>query len=280
MTSRPGVGEGQVVVGTAMSQSMLRATSISKWFASTKVLDEVSFTIDRGEIVVLFGPSGSGKTTLFRCLIGLEDIDEGTLEIDGERVVERAKKSLSHSRGATPARNATLARRKLGIVFQAFNLFPHRTALANVIEAPIHVRKVPRDQAVQRARELLDRVGLLPHQDKYPSQLSGGQQQRVAIARALAMDPEIMLFDEVTSALDAELTAEVLDVMTDLARQGLTMAVITHEVAFARQVADRIMFMDQGRIVEGGSPEKVLEDPKNDRTRQFLSRVLRMDVRP
>ncbi len=278
MTSRPGRGE-QSVSPLQAPHPMVRAISITKAFGKAIVLDDVSLEISRGEIVVLFGPSGSGKTTLFRCLIGLEDVDRGIIEIDGVRVVGHGgSNGVSSSSSNVSARTAAIARRRLGIVFQAFNLFPHRTAIDNVVEAPIHVQKLPKEEARERAAILLDRVGLLPHRDKYPSQLSGGQQQRVAIARALAMDPDVMLFDEVTSALDAELTAEVLDVMTDLADQGLTMAVITHEVAFARQIANRIVFMDQGKVLESGPPEQVLKYPDHERTRQFLSRVLRMDV--
>jgi polar amino acid transport system ATP-binding protein len=245
-------------------------TSVSKSYGADKVLDGISLSIRRGEKLVVIGASGSGKTTLLRCLVGLTEIDAGRIEIDGEPTVDRLP-------GAAPvdAKAAErILRRKVGMVFQSFNLFPHRTALENVIEAPVFVRRLPRAEAVDRARALLDRVGLLANQDQYPSQLSGGQQQRVAIARALAMDPEIILFDEVTSALDPELTGEVLEVMSDLAASGQTMLSVSHEMGFVREVADRVVFMDKGVIVEEGPPGPLLEAPKAERTRQFLSKVL------
>ncbi|HKQ02722.1 MAG TPA: amino acid ABC transporter ATP-binding protein [Actinomycetes bacterium] len=245
-------------------------TAVSKSFKSKKVLDGVSLTVHRGEKLVLIGASGSGKTTLLRCLIGLTEVDAGRIEIDGEPIVDRLPDGVKVDRHAAEQ----ILRDKVGMVFQSFNLFPHRTALENVIEAPVHVRKLPRDQAIDKARVLLDRVGILEHQDQYPSQLSGGQQQRVAIARALAMDPEIILFDEITSALDPELTGEVLEVMSDLAASGQTMLSVSHEMGFVREVADRVVFMDKGVIVEEGEPGALLEAPKAERTKQFLSKVL------
>jgi polar amino acid transport system ATP-binding protein len=249
--------------------------SVNKAFGDTRVLDDVNLKVERGEKLVVIGASGSGKTTLLRCLVGLLEVDDGRIDITGECVVDRTP----GVRDRVPSRVGQAIRsRKLGMVFQSFNLFPHFTALANVIEAPIHVRKVPKDQAVARAEELLERVGLLKWKDYFPSQLSGGQQQRVAIARALAMDPEILLFDEVTSALDPELIGEVLAVMRSLAEGGQTMIVVTHEMGFARQVATRVAFMDLGRIVEYGPPEAVLVNPVQERTQQFLSKVLHLHI--
>jgi polar amino acid transport system ATP-binding protein len=244
-----------------------------KAYDSLRVLDDVTLTVERGEKLVVIGASGSGKTTLLRALVGLVELDSGTIEIDGERVVDRP----AGAKDRVPAKRARAIRsRSLGMVFQSFNLFPHFTALENVVEAPIHVRKVPRREAVARGEELLNRVGLLEWKDHHPSRLSGGQQQRVAIARALAMDPEILLFDEVTSALDPELIGEVLDVMQTLAEAGQTMIVVTHEMGFARQVANRVAFMDEGRVIESGAPEDVLVNPSHDRTRKFLSKVLHL----
>jgi len=243
---------------------------VCKSFGPNVVLDQVDLRIAKGEILVVIGPSGSGKTTMLRCLIGLVDIDSGRMEIDGECVVDRRP---GH---ATPKASTAEAirRRKLGMVFQSFNLFPHRTALENVIEGPVYVRKMPRQQAIADGERLLEQVGLAERRNHYPAQLSGGQQQRVAIARALAMRPEVILFDEVTSALDPELTGEVLAVMGDLAEQGQTMVVVTHEMGFARQVGDRLLFMDQGRIIEQGDPKRILSAPEHPRTQQFLSKVL------
>ena len=251
---------------------IVRMESISKSFGSVRVLDDVTLDVARGEIVVVIGASGSGKTTLLRCLIGLTEFDSGLLEIDGHVVVDRRNGS-----GGRPARIAEEVRRKkLGMVFQQFNLFPHMTALENVIEAPVHVRRVPKEVAIGEGERLLQRVGLFDRKDYYPSHLSGGQQQRVAIARALAMKPELILFDEVTSALDPELTGEVLNVMIDLANQGQSMIVVTHEMGFAREVAHRVVFIDEGKVLEQGPPARVLGSPDHPRTRQFLSKVLHM----
>jgi len=241
-----------------------------KRFGSNVVLDEVDLRVRKGEILVVIGPSGSGKTTLLRCLIGLVPLDRGRIEIDGECVVDLRPGHTSPSAGTAEA----IRRRKLGMVFQSFNLFPHRTAIENVMEGPVYVRHTPRAQARADADRLLAQVGLGDRRNHYPAQLSGGQQQRVAIARALAMKPEVILFDEVTSALDPELTGEVLGVMEELAEQGQTMIVVTHEMGFARQVADRLLFMDQGRIVEQGDPATVLDSPQHERTKRFLSKVL------
>lgn len=248
----------------------INLVGVSKKFGDQVVLDDVDLAVKRGEILVVIGPSGSGKTTLLRCLVGLVDIDSGRIEIDAECVVDRRP---GHQSPSTKTAEA-IRRRSLGMVFQSFNLFPHRTALENVIEAPVHVRKVPRQEAVQEGERLLAQVGLADRMQHYPAQLSGGQQQRVAIARALAMRPDVILFDEVTSALDPELTGEVLTVMADLAAQGQTMIVVTHEMGFAKHVGHRLLFMDRGVIVEDGKPEDVLSNPQHTRTQQFLSKVL------
>jgi polar amino acid transport system ATP-binding protein len=268
---RPDVGPNPDESGQRPRAATAVALSgVSKAFGPSVVLDAVDLRIEKGEIVVVIGPSGSGKTTLLRCLIGLVDIDGGRIEIDGECVVDRGP-----GRTSPAARVAeSIRRRKLGMVFQSFNLFPHRTALENVIEAPVHVRHVPRAQAIAAGERLLAQVGLADRRNHYPAQLSGGQQQRVAIARALAMKPEVILFDEVTSSLDPELTGEVLAVMEQLAAQGQTMIVVTHEMGFARHVGHRLVFMDQGRIVEEGDPRTVLSAPTHERTQRFLSRVL------
>ena len=265
------VGQGPAESGQRPRAATAVALSgVSKAFGPSVVLDAVDLRIEKGEIVVVIGPSGSGKTTLLRCLIGLVDIDGGRIEIDGECVVDRGPGRTSPSARVAEG----IRRRKLGMVFQSFNLFPHRTALENVIEAPVHVRHVPRAQAIADGERLLAQVGLADRRNHYPAQLSGGQQQRVAIARALAMKPEVILFDEVTSSLDPELTGEVLAVMEQLAAQGQTMIVVTHEMGFARHVGHRLVFMDQGRIVEEGDPRTVLSAPTHERTQRFLSRVL------
>jgi ABC-type polar amino acid transport system ATPase subunit len=251
---------------------MVRMSSVMKSFGDVRVLDDVSLDVQRGEILVVIGASGSGKTTLLRCLIGLVEVDAGLIEIGGACVVDRRPGQKSPPVSVA----AKIRRDKLGMVFQSFNLFPHMTALENVIEAPVHVRHIPKPVAVSEAERLLSMVGLLDRRNYYPSHLSGGQQQRVAIARALAMKPELILFDEITSALDPELTGEVLNVMVDLAHQGQAMIAVTHEMGFARQVANRVVFMDNGRILEEGSPEHVLESPEHPRTKQFLSKVLHL----
>jgi len=250
---------------------MVRAERVCKDFGALKVLRGVTLEVQTGQVLVMVGPSGSGKSTFLRCINHLEDISAGRLYVDGELVGYRESRGKLHE---LPPREAAKQRREVGMVFQHFNLFPHRTALENVAEAPIHVKKTKRDRAVARAEELLDQVGLSDKAGAYPAQLSGGQQQRVAIARALAMDPKLMLFDEPTSALDPELVGEVLGVMKKLAGEGMTMLVVTHEMGFAREVADQLVFMDNGVIVESGSPRDVLTNPQHERTKAFLSKLL------
>ena len=251
---------------------MVDARDVHKSFRHNQVLCGVSMTMRKGEVVCIIGPSGSGKTTFLRCINHLEKINSGRIYIDGElmgyretpdgKLVEDNEKNIARMRS------------EIGMVFQRFNLFPHLTALQNVMEAPIQVKHLPRDQAEARARELLKKVGLEHKADAYPARLSGGQQQRVAIARALAMDPKLMLFDEATSALDPELVGEVLKVMRQLADEGMTMIVVTHEMGFAREVADRVIFMDGGVIVEEGNPEQIFSAPQQERTQSFLRKVL------
>jgi len=255
-----------------MSNSpMVQVVDAHKRFGRLEVLLGVSTTVDVGEVVVLLGPSGSGKTTLLRCINHLEPLDSGRIYVDGELVGYReANGRLVEDREPEVARR----RAAIGMVFQRFNLFPHLSALGNVIEAPVQVKKLPRRLAEEKARALLEKVGLAAKMDSYPSQLSGGQQQRVAIARALAMEPKLMLFDEPTSALDPELVGEVLDVMQALARDGMTMIVVTHEIGFAREVAHRAVFMDEGVIVEEGPPRELFASPQEERTKVFLSRIL------
>ena len=250
---------------------MIRLEHISKSFGALRVLDDVSLEVARGEVVVVIGPSGAGKSTLLRVINYLEPFDGGTIYIDGEPAYryERDGQIVQD-----PERRIREIRARVGMVFQHFNLFPHLTALENIIEAPIHVGKRERKDAVELARGLLADVGLAEKADAYPAQLSGGQQQRVAIARALAMHPSAMLFDEVTSALDPELVGEVLRVMRALATKGMTMMVVTHEMGFARDVADRVVFMDQGRILEEADPETIFTAPRNPRTRSFLQTIL------
>ena len=250
---------------------MVKAESVCKNFGALKVLKGVTLEIGRGQVLVLVGPSGSGKSTFLRCINHLEQVNAGRLYVDGELIGYREKAGKLYE---MPPREAARQRRDIGMVFQHFNLFPHRTALANIIEAPIQVRGVKKAAALERARDLLDQVGLGEKAEAYPAQLSGGQQQRVAIARALAMDPKLMLFDEPTSALDPELVGEVLGVMKKLASEGMTMVVVTHEMGFAREVADQLVFMDGGVIVESGPPRDVLSNPQHDRTRAFLSKVM------
>jgi polar amino acid transport system ATP-binding protein len=251
-------------------KEMVRAEKIVKRFGNLTVLNGVDLSVKRGQVVVIIGPSGSGKTTLLRCINHLEKIDSGRIVVDGElvgyrevngRIVEDSEANIARMRS------------QVGFVFQRFNLFPHMTALENVIEAPIHVLGQPRAEVEARAYELLAKVGLAEKAHAYPHKLSGGQQQRVAIARALAMNPKLMLFDEATSALDPELVGEVLKVMRQLAEEGMTMVVVTHEMGFAREVADHIIFMDKAVIVEQGTPEQIFEHSANERTRDFLGMI-------
>nr|WP_090341957.1 amino acid ABC transporter ATP-binding protein [Mycolicibacterium malmesburyense] len=250
---------------------MVKAEAVCKNFGALQVLKGVTLEIGRGEVLCMVGPSGSGKSTFLRCINHLEQVNAGRLYVDGELIGYRERGNKIYE---MPLREAARQRRDIGMVFQHFNLFPHRTALENIIEAPIHVKRVKKDDAVARARDLLDQVGLSAKADAYPAQLSGGQQQRVAIARALAMSPKLMLFDEPTSALDPELVGEVLEVMKKLAAEGMTMVVVTHEMGFAREVANHLVFMDGGVVVESGPPREVLSNPKHERTKAFLSKVL------
>ena len=254
-----------------MSEPMVRSLDVHKHFGRLEVLRGVNIDVAQGEVVVIIGPSGSGKTTFLRCINHLERLDGGRIYVDGEMVGYREKNGRLVE---DSERQVARKRAAIGMVFQRFNLFPHLSALGNVIEAPIRVKKVPRKQAEEAGREMLANVGLAEKLSAYPSQLSGGQQQRVAIARALAMQPKLMLFDEVTSALDPELVGEVLDVMKALARGGMTMIVVSHEMGFSREVADRIVFMDEGVIVEEGSPEELFLRPVQPRTKSFLSKIL------
>jgi glutamate transport system ATP-binding protein len=242
-------------------EPLVRLSGVNKWFGDLHVLQDIDLTIDRGEVVVVIGPSGSGKSTLCRTINRLESIQQGEISIDGQRLPEEGKELAR-------------LRSDVGMVFQSFNLFAHKTVLENVTLGPIKVRRQSKTDAEKRARELLDRVGVGAQADKVPAQLSGGQQQRVAIARALAMDPKVMLFDEPTSALDPEMINEVLDVMTSLARDGMTMVVVTHEMGFARRAANRVVFMDAGRIVESSTPESFFTNPTSDRAKDFLSKIL------
>ncbi len=250
---------------------MVRAEAVHKRFGRHEVLKGITLEVPRGDVVCVLGPSGSGKTTLLRCVNHLEKIDAGRIWVDGELVGYRQQGDKLHE-----LREADVARKRaqIGMVFQRFNLFAHMTALENVIEAPIRVRKLPRAEAVADATQLLQRVGLADRLHANPAQLSGGQQQRVAIARALAMAPKLMLFDEPTSALDPELVGEVLDVMRALVADGMTMIVVTHEIGFAREAADTVVFMDDGVVVETGPPGVVLSSPRHERTRAFLAKVL------
>jgi len=253
------------------TQPMVRAQDVRKSFQDTEVLKGISLEVQTSEVMCLVGPSGSGKSTFLRCINHLEAVDGGRLYVDGTLVGYDERDGRLHE---LHPRRAAAQRRDIGMVFQRFNLFPHMTALGNITEAPVRVRKDSRRAATEHGRELLERVGLGGHASSYPSQLSGGQQQRVAIARALAMRPKLMLFDEPTSALDPELVGEVLDVMRSLAESGMTMIVVTHEMGFAREVGDHLVFMDDGVVVEAGSPRSVLTDPQHERTRSFLSKVL------
>jgi ABC-type polar amino acid transport system ATPase subunit len=245
----------------AASPPVIELRNVVKRFGDLDVLKGVTMTVARGEVVVLCGPSGSGKSTLLRCINGLESVHSGEVRVDGKPLA----RSASKLRRLDPT---------VGMVFQSFNLFPHLTILQNLILAPTLVRRVPRDEALARARRLLARVGIEGKAEAFPDMLSGGQQQRAAIARALCMEPSVMLFDEPTSALDPEMINEVLDVMRDLARDGMTMVVVTHEMGFAREVADRIVFMDEGRIVEEGPPKEFFANPAQERTRRFIGKIL------
>ena len=240
---------------------MITIRKLNKYFGDLHVLKDVDLSIEESEVVVIIGASGSGKSTLLRCINFLEFAQSGEIWIAGENI---DSKTTSLDR----------IRQEVGMVFQHFNLFPHKNVLENIIEAPIHVKRMKRQDAEEIAKDLLEKIGLPDKIDTYPSQLSGGQKQRVAIARALAMQPMAMLFDEPTSALDPELVGEVLQVMKDLAREGMTMAVVTHEMGFAREMADRVVVMDEGQIIEEGPPEQIFMSPRQERTRQFLSKVL------
>lgn len=240
---------------------MIRVEHLKKSFGNNEVLKDISVTIDRREVVVVIGPSGSGKSTFLRCLNRLEEVTSGHIYIDNVDITD-------------PKVNINKIRAEVGMVFQHFNLFPHKTVLENIILSPIIVKKVPKEIAVEKAYDLLQKVGLKEKANDYPASLSGGQQQRVAIARALAMEPKVMLFDEPTSALDPEMVGEVLEVMKRLAKEGMTMVVVTHEMGFAREVGDRVLFMDQGFIIEENTPKELFENPQQERTKSFLSRIL------
>jgi polar amino acid transport system ATP-binding protein len=250
---------------------MVKAEAVHKSFGRLEVLRGIDLEVAPKEVMCMIGPSGSGKSTFLRCINHLEKIDAGRLSVDGELVGYRQRGNKLYE---LPDSEVCKKRSEIGMVFQRFNLFPHMTALDNIVEAPLLVKKESRTKAEARARKLLERVGLSDKVDCYPNQLSGGQQQRVAIARALAMEPKLMLFDEPTSALDPELVGEVLDVMRGLAKDGMTMVVVTHEMGFAREVGDSLVFMDSGVIVETGTPRDVLSNPKHERTKAFLSKVL------
>jgi putative glutamine transport system ATP-binding protein len=247
----------------AYAVSIIEFHGVNKFFGDFQVLEDIELSVDEGEVVVVIGPSGSGKSTLLRCINGLEEITSGELIVDGMRLSDKKA-------------DMNKVRTEIGMVFQQFNLYPHMTIAQNVKLAPKKVKNVSEKEADERCSRLLERVGIPEQADKYPESLSGGQQQRVAIARALAMEPKIMLFDEPTSALDPEMINEVLEAMADLAKGGMTMVVVTHEMGFARRVADRAVFMDEGRIVEIGTPEHFFQHPQNERTKRFLNRILHM----
>ena len=240
---------------------MINVNNLHKYFGDNEVLKGIDETINKGEVVVVIGPSGSGKSTFLRCLNLLEVPTDGEIIFEGKNITDKNT-------------NINEVREKMGMVFQQFNLFPHKKVLENLTIAPINVKNKSKEEAITKANDLLKKVGLLDKADAYPSSLSGGQKQRIAIARALAMEPDVMLFDEPTSALDPEMVGEVLNVMKDLAKEGMTMVVVTHEMGFAREVGDRILFMDGGKIVEQGTPEEIFDNPKNPRTKDFLSKVL------
>jgi polar amino acid transport system ATP-binding protein len=257
--------------GGAGTGPMVKAEQVHKRFGRLEVLKGIDLTVDRGEVMVIVGPSGSGKSTFLRCINHLEKLNAGRLWVDGELVGYRQSGDKLYE---LREKDVAKIRAGIGMVFQRFNLFPHMTAVGNIIEAPMRVRKFNGKAARSRAMELLERVGLAEKADAYPAQLSGGQQQRVAIARALAMDPKLMLFDEPTSALDPELVGEVLDVMKNLAKDGMTMVVVTHEMGFAREVGDELVFMDEGIVMEHGKPREVFANPKHERTKRFLEKIL------
>jgi general L-amino acid transport system ATP-binding protein len=244
------------------SQEIIVCRDVQKWFGDFHVLKGINLTVKKGEVIVIFGPSGSGKSTFIRCINRLEEHQKGQVIVDGVELTN-------------DIRNIETVRQEVGMVFQQFNLFPHLTVIQNITLAPTWVRRTPKAQSRELAMQLLKRVGIPEQADKFPGQLSGGQQQRVAIARALAMQPKIMLFDEPTSALDPEMIKEVLDVMVELAKSGMTMLVVTHEMGFARAVADRMFFFDQGLIVESGTPQEIFASPKEERTKLFLSQILK-----
>ena len=261
MSTMETVGNNEVLASAASSEVVIQIVAMNKWFGQFHVLKDIDLTVHRGERIVICGPSGSGKSTLIRCLNRLEEHQQGDIVIDGVTLDNNLK-------------NIDQIRSEVGMVFQSFNLFPHLTVLQNCTLAPIWVRKLPKAEAEELAMEYLERVRIPEQAMKYPGQLSGGQQQRVAIARALCMRPRIMLFDEPTSALDPEMIAEVLEVMIELAATGMTMLVVTHEMGFANRVADRVIFMDEGQIVEQNTPREFFENPKSDRTKLFLSQIL------
>ncbi len=255
----------ETVSGTVGDEVVIAITSMNKWFGDFHVLKDINLTVYRGERIVICGPSGSGKSTMIRCINRLEKHQRGTVEVDGIELTDNIKKMDQ-------------VRREVGMVFQHFNLFPHLTVLENCTLAPIWVRRMPRAEAEETAMRYLERVKIPEQASKFPGQLSGGQQQRVAIARSLCMEPRVMLFDEPTSALDPEMIKEVLEVMVDLAESGMTMLVVSHEMGFARQVANRIIFMDDGQIVEQAPPSEFFRNPKSDRTRLFLSQILHSET--
>jgi len=254
--------QGTGTVSAGRGEPLVVLTGVQKHFGQLHALKDIELNVKRGEVVVVIGPSGSGKSTLCRTINRLETIDEGTITLDGKDLPQEGKALAA-------------LRAEVGMVFQSFNLFAHKTILENVTLGPIKVRGMKKDEAEKKARELLDRVGVGHQAEKYPAQLSGGQQQRVAIARALAMEPKVMLFDEPTSALDPEMIKEVLDVMVDLAQQGMTMVVVTHEMGFARTAADRVVFMADGAIVEENTPEEFFTNPQSDRAKDFLGKILK-----
>lgn len=254
-----------------MATPMISAQNVHKSFGSLNVLKGITLEVQPGEVACLLGPSGSGKSTFLRCCNHLEKVTAGRLYVDGDLIGYRERDGALYE---ISEKEAAAQRADIGMVFQQFNLFAHRTVLESIIEAPVHVKKQPVEQAKKRAMELLEQVGLAHKADAYPVQLSGGQQQRVAIARSVAMDPKLMLFDEPTSALDPELVGEVLRVMKELAAGGMTMLVVTHEMGFAREVADKIFFMDGGQVIESGTPQQVIDNPQHPRTQEFLSSLL------